>query len=178
MCRLNDQGVRPLRTGTSAMSRCMAHRHTNLSGIVRPFGPPCRLEYTLTVPLPFTGIIITDLDDFADSDGESSTTPLFTSTSTPYKISNAYLSRFGNIPRAEFDFEDLGDVDNNRQALIAYRPLVQTINTVPSPPNVFRGYIEEVEDGVVSSPTTLQDVDTEGFVVEPYPEDAMDIDME
>ena len=101
-----------------------------------------------------------------------------TPTSAPYKISSAYLSRFGNIPRAEFDFDGLGDVDD-RQALIAYRPLVQTINALPSHPKVFTGYIEEVEDGVVGSPTTVQDTypDTDDFVVEPYPEDAMDIDM-
>ena len=124
----------------------------------------------------FTGIIITDLDDFSDSDGESSG-PSFTSASTPYRISGAFLSRFGQIPRPEFDFEDLGDVDNN-QALVAYRPFIQTIDAASSQPKVFRGYIEEVEDRVVDSPTTMQGADADGFVIEPYMEDAMDIDME
>jgi hypothetical protein len=72
----------------------------------------------------------------------------------------------------------LSDVDNNKQALVAYRPLVQTINAVPSRPKVFRGYIEEVEDSFAVSPTTMQSADMDGFVVEPYLEDAMDIDME
>lgn len=82
-----------------------------------------------------------------------------------------------HIPRAEFSFEDLGDVDN-KQALVAYRPLVQTINAVPSRPKLFRGYIEEVEDSFAASPTTIQDARADEIVVEPYPEDAMDIDME
>ena len=125
-----------------------------------------------------TGIVITDLDDFSDSDGESpSTDSPFTPTSAPYKISGAYLSQFGHIPRMEFGFEDLGDA-GNKQALVAYRPLVQTINSVPPRPKVFRGYIEEVEDSQFGSPTTMQGAGADGFVVEPYPEDAMDIDME
>ena len=82
-----------------------------------------------------------------------------------------------HIPRAEFSFEDLGDV-NNKQVLVAYCPLVQTINAVPSRPNVFKGYIEEVEDSLASSPTTMQGTDVDKIVVEPYTEDAMDIDME
>lgn len=82
-----------------------------------------------------------------------------------------------HIPRAEFSFEDLGDVDN-KHALVAYRPLVQTINAFPSRPDVFKGYIEEVEDSLASSPTTMQSGDADEIVVEPYPEDAMDIDME
>lgn len=82
-----------------------------------------------------------------------------------------------HIPRAEFSFEDLGDVDN-KHALVAYRPLVQTINAFPSRPNVFKGYIEEVEDSLAASPTTMQGGDADEIVVEPYPEDAMDIDME
>ncbi len=82
-----------------------------------------------------------------------------------------------HIPRAEFSFEDLGDVDN-KQALVAYRPLVQTINAVPSRPKVFKGYIEEVEDSLAASPTIMQDAHADEIVVEPYPEDAMDIDME
>jgi hypothetical protein len=53
---------------------------------------------------------------------------------------------------------------------------VQTIKAGPSRPEVFRGYIEEVEDTFVGSPTTMDG--TDGFMVEPYPEDAMDIDME
>ena len=55
---------------------------------------------------------------------------------------------------------------------------MQSINAAPARPGVFKGYIEEVDDGVVDSPTTMQGADADGFMVEPYPDDAMDIDME